>query len=761
MTSISIAGIVLQSNNTSNSTKKQNQNFISNDTQPSILQAGEVTEYPVFIDETEAVTESYMIVEDQVVDDDDDDDDSESSTISSILQPTTPMQSPKSSPEQEEVLRELKKLWDLSEGMGDSGNDALKNSLSSIVHLAYARVYIEPDETLMKLKYLLQQLHERILRGTNLNNNESTSTTENVLSLRSSSTTNIVGLSSATTTATTGTGATNYINNDPTEIGKTRRKRSFYDGFDDVEAIFFANINSEENSVIPDVDHKHNIQKLLQASSSQNKHVLVNKNITTYENIPPVNVKIKSNNTLKLSDSLDRTLLSTAGTISSSTMSTRLSTWSSSTTPSTAVQKVVHINDRQKPMPSFYLTPERIKELKSRVTSTPSTLTTSTTSTLSPISIAIDDDELENQVNLLQQQHEQVDNYDIQISSAETLVPLLTTTVSPSSSSTSFHKKPTSPTTTELSYKPEDIALALFQLLRPSAFDEDESEDEGVTSHQPHPSPSNILYQVGSLSSVLNFTIKANNVSTTTTTTTTTAAPVKMEKAPTTTTSKTTTLPFSSSSTTMMPSTTKFDTTLSILKLKDKYVKNNFNVTAPLFVPAPTILSDLGLLNATSTSKSILLPQQSTSTERQKPAQNNDAYDYTDVVDQTSSSSSSDPSMTTTIVQGTHEGLQQMVTAITGLSVGAKMVLLFSVCISILSIGFGIFAVQPPLASIGVLGIVIPVGLLLLFETTASAGKRKLTTRQREQLIIEKLQSEEFSRIVNMIFDGITKYTEG
>lgn len=727
MTSIS-AGIVSQSNNTSNSTKNQNQNFISTDT-PPIPQ----TEYPVFISateetqtEAEVVTESYMIVEDQEVDDDDD---SDSSTISSILQSTTPMHSPKSSPEQEEVLRELKKLWDLSEGMNDSGNDALKNSLSSIVHLAYARVYIEPDETLMKLKYLLQKLQERILLGTNSNSNESTATTENVFSSMPSSTTNIVA-SSATTRRPI------YIKNDSTGNVKTRRKRSFYDGFDDVEAIFFANVNSEENSLIP--DKKYNIQKL--PKPSQNKHMLVTKNLTSHENIPlSVNIRSNDNDTLKSSVNLDRTLLSTTGTISS-TLSTLVSV--SSSTPSTIVQKVVHINDRQKPMSSFYLSPERIKELKSRVTSS----TTTSTSTLSPISIVIDD-ELENEVNLLQQQ-QQVDNYDIHISSAETLVPILTTATP--SSSTYFHKKPMSGSTivmsptTELPYKPEDIALALFQLLRPSAFDDDESEDEGVTS-QPHPSPSNILYQVGSLSSMLNFKIKANNVSTTTTT----AAPVKIATA-------TTNLPFSSSSTTM-PSTTKFDTSLSILKLKDKYVKNKINVTAPLFVPAPTILSDLGLLNTKSNSTGILL--QSTSTERQKPAQNNDAYDYTDVVDQTASSSN--PSMTTNIVQGTQEGLQQMVTAITGLSVGAKMVLLFSVCISVLSIGFGIFAVQPPLASIGVLGIIIPVGLLLLFETSGPAGKRKLTTRQRQQLIIEKLESEEFSRVVNMIFDGIAKYAEG
>lgn len=745
----------------------------------------DVTEYPVFISvtdetqaqpESEAVTETFMFVEDQEVEEDSGENEGNPDSVTSspvvVVRSTTPMASPKSTPEQEEVLRELKKLWDISEGMSDSGNDALKNSLSSIVHLAYARVYIEPDETLQKLKYLLKQLQARILMGANLNGEKDDDGHSNVKSFSrsteraptmTSTKTAMSEASQAVSVTTTTSGPNDSTTKFSSHEKKLREKRSFYEGYDDndeVDAIFFANVNSEENSVLPEKKNHYQhinvvtaLPELLQshkpAVGPSSSVIIVNS--TKIDVVLPgaaiVGTGLRNESKIS-SNPLDRTLLQMG---SMSPMST---------TPSTLVQKVVHINDRKKPKPSFYLSPERIQELKNRVTfSSSSTTTTSTrkpikiSSSLSPFNIGIED-ELENEVNLLQQ-HQQVDNYDIHISSTTESVGPLSTSPSPTNY---FYKKPTlsgvstisvssstfppSPSTTELPYTAEDIALALFQLLRPEAYFEDESEgEETVTTLPPYPTPSNILYQVGSLSQVLNFTIKADNASMPTASPSPQKLPVINSKI-----NSTTKVPLTS---TMAPA--KLNTTLSLLKLKEKYAKIN----ATLLVPAPPAFLDL--INSKNSSTSSGEP--STSTERQTQRPSNDIYDYTDVLDQTPAAA--DPSIASTIVQGTQDGVYQMVNSISRLSVGAKMVLLFSVSISILSIGFGVFALGPPLTGVGVLGIVIPIGLLLLFETTSSSGKRKLTARQREQLFIRKLQSEEFSKVLDMIFEAVRKYSNG
>ncbi|CAL8111374.1 unnamed protein product [Orchesella dallaii] len=669
----------------------------------------ELTEYPVFISvtedtqqqtaapESEVVTESYMFIEEQEVDDDDNDDESDSSTVSSaIVKTTLPMQPPKSSPEQEEVLRELKKLWDYSEKLSDTqDNGALKTSLSSIVHLAYARIYSEPDETLLKLKLLLQKLQAKLL-GTETNADESLSTTErhtdDAMLAQSSSSPFLPLISSSFTSTFTPTTVTAELISSTTaasppanmlmdgatvssnETGRRRRKRSYYDGYEDIESIFFANnVNSEENSLIPDDKLHYNLQQ------SKNQS-----NVSHNDSKSFVDSSVSSNLNDTTVDPLDRSLLS-IGAVSSSTMV------SISSTPATMVQKVIHINDRLKPASasSFYLSLERIQELKSRITSTTSTpSTTVKTSTLPPISIIIDD-ELENEVNSLQQQ-QHVDNYDVHISDA--IVPLTTSPSPPS-----FIKKKTSTTTTtEIPYTAEEIAFALFQLLQPVTTDEDDYEN----STSPGPTPSDILYQVDSLSSALNTnTTKSKNVTVTSST-----------------------------------STINDDSNGAA------HHKNN----ATLLIP-PSALSNLGYTTST--------------TERQIAFYNMTHVLQQPELDETGLALDASSMSPTNIINGTKESISQMVQALTGLSSGAKMVLLFATSISILSIGLGIYSFGPPLIGIGVLGIIIPIGLLLLFETTSS-GKRKLTTRQQQKLI-NKLHSEEFSKIVDLIFDAMLKYNKG
>lgn len=662
-------------------------------------------------------TAEYAFIEQEV---EDDENDSSSTMSSDTVQTTHPMQSPKSTPEQEEVLRELKKLWDISEGLSDSENTSLKTSLSSIVHLAYARLYIEPDETLLKLKYLLQQLQTSLLGTKTRSQEETHSATKLATEMLSSSSPHGEENADAdsepnlsTTTSSPINPATVTMSNESpitstVMITERRKKRSIsndYENQDDaVEAIFFANVNSAENSVVSDEKLKYEFPHE-QGNSNQS------------EIVDTENISVTHSPTSAGDHPLHRTLV----TLSPSMLASVTSPFYPSTTPSAFVQKVIHINDRRKPLhakPSFLLSSAQIHELKNKhkVSSTTPYLGLLPSSTLSPISIPIKDD-LENEVNTLQQQN--VDHYDVHI------VPLSTTPSPLSLSSVSTITPSILPHPSSTEFPPhtaEEIALALFQLLRPDSSDDDnrEEENEGsVSSALPHPQPSNILYQVNSLSSVLNFiTGNIGNATISPDVTNTSAI------------------------------TTSTPSFLSILKNQNQVNANKNNNTALLAPPA--VLSDLVVATSTAIS---------TVTEGQIIPENSNVLDYSDVEVQEVGSDL--PALSTALLEDTKDNFQNMVSAVTRLSVGAKIVLLFSVSISLLSIGFGVYALGPPLAAVGVLGIVIPVALLVLFENNATTGKRKLTTRQRQQLLVSKIQSAEFSKLLDLVLDSIMKYSKG
>ncbi|CAG7825783.1 unnamed protein product, partial [Allacma fusca] len=69
---------------------------------------------------------------------------------------------PSLTPTQESVVEELRDIWEYSLSLNDTTDKELKTTLSNVVQLAYARVQIEPDDTLDRLKYLLEKLRQRI-----------------------------------------------------------------------------------------------------------------------------------------------------------------------------------------------------------------------------------------------------------------------------------------------------------------------------------------------------------------------------------------------------------------------------------------------------------------------------------------------------------------------------------------------------------------------------------------------------------------------
>lgn len=84
-------------------------------------------------------------------------------TTSFTTPPTTGDEITQDEPEvKKEILNELQNIWYYTEELGDDQN-SLKSSLSSLIHMTYARVYDQSDETLVRLKFLLRRLRAKLL----------------------------------------------------------------------------------------------------------------------------------------------------------------------------------------------------------------------------------------------------------------------------------------------------------------------------------------------------------------------------------------------------------------------------------------------------------------------------------------------------------------------------------------------------------------------------------------------------------------------
>lgn len=94
------------------------------------------------------------------------------------------------------------------------------------------------------------------------------------------------------------------------------------------------------------------------------------------------------------------------------------------------------------------------------------------------------------------------------------------------------------------------------------------------------------------------------------------------------------------------------------------------------------------------------------------------------------------------IWNGTKEGLTQFAESFDNFSLPTKMILVFSVSVSVLSIVLGIYSLGPPIIGVGVLGIVIPLTVLALLQ------------KDEKRVAVEDKKKSKVSRILRLIQRG-------
>ena len=104
------------------------------------------------------------------------------------------------------------------------------------------------------------------------------------------------------------------------------------------------------------------------------------------------------------------------------------------------------------------------------------------------------------------------------------------------------------------------------------------------------------------------------------------------------------------------------------------------------------------------------------------------------------------------ILNGTREGFTVLITTFNSLKFSTKMVFLFILSVSVLSIALGIYSFGPPIIAVGVLGVLIPIILLVLLQNEAE--KRK----QLKQDKVGNKHVDNLDNVLDLISDAINKY---
>ena len=115
-------------------------------------------------------------------------------------------------------------------------------------------------------------------------------------------------------------------------------------------------------------------------------------------------------------------------------------------------------------------------------------------------------------------------------------------------------------------------------------------------------------------------------------------------------------------------------------------------------------------------------------------------------------------------LNGTRDGFVQFVTTLSTLSFATKMVIIFAISISILSILLGVYSLGPPIIAVGILGIMIPICILLLLQDShknGSSSSSSSSNPNRVGLAEAKINwNDQVVKILNLIDQAVEKYDE-
>jgi hypothetical protein len=102
------------------------------------------------------------------------------------------------------------------------------------------------------------------------------------------------------------------------------------------------------------------------------------------------------------------------------------------------------------------------------------------------------------------------------------------------------------------------------------------------------------------------------------------------------------------------------------------------------------------------------------------------------------------------LINGTREGFSALIASFGGLKFSTKMVLLFLLSVSVLSITLGLYSFGPPIIAVGAIGVLIPIILFILLQNDE--------IQRKENKEGGKEPVDSLGNVLDLISDAIKKY---